>query len=889
MRWEALRPLATEGRKVLCKDAHGPGCRDCVTCHFCRQKTIARKTYCACYGARRAVDGGRLRGSWCGDCLASRMGESLDEVLAAQARAARTGRAADQWRCPACREICNCSGAACQRARAYLEPTSVLTHEAHALGYRSAAHYLILTHLHTSRIVPPMIDVSSILPRRPAGAGAGGAGAGGVMAGPSAAAAEAAAAAASLRRGRRAREAARRDAAAQLDGVLRAMPLPSLDMFSDLEGRGLGCGILDLDDAFDAAADDDEDGAGDQGGGGGGGGALGGGLHGGGDGAFAPRAAAAPRGGGGGGIGGGGGARGAPRQRTAATAAAPALGPLAAAGGGAAPDADVPLSPGAQPGPPGAVGGEAAFEVECVALGPEDALLPEEAGALAAAATAAAVAGMSQGPAVTQPPPPTQQQQRGRQQQDDAGCAKEGGATTPMSGAARQQQQQQQQQQWERAATEAARVNAADFPSADAPGYAADDDTAAPRPRVPRWLRDTSLGRRAERGMAAADATAAAAAAATQLARAGAGARRGPRGRDWVDGGAASPPKRARTDAASAGGGGGGRQGPQPMVIDLAAGEASEPEAGPAPSEGPVVPPSPADQDQQPQQHEQQHQEEPPAPVVPWEPQEEEGDAAAAAAAPGAGATAGLAAALPHTHAGAAGSGAGDSGGSGSGGSGSGGGGGVYTACLEDVDALLAPATAGGAGAAPAPAPAARAAAAALLQRCLDLYFQWDEARAVVAASTAATAAAAGGADGGAAPGAPPPLRFEGREFAFTQGELQAAVELLLRMADHLPLQVVRVDVAALLTGHQPFLDFAASGAPARAALLRGALELLAALAARAGPGGAPARAVAGRVVGMVGALVEEHEAVTRLKGSPQDFSRVRNAGGRRAPALAWL
>lgn len=45
-----------------------------------RQKTIARKTYCACYNFRRAVEGGRLRGSWCGDCLAIRMGEDINEV-----------------------------------------------------------------------------------------------------------------------------------------------------------------------------------------------------------------------------------------------------------------------------------------------------------------------------------------------------------------------------------------------------------------------------------------------------------------------------------------------------------------------------------------------------------------------------------------------------------------------------------------------------------------------------------------------------------------------------------------------------------------------------------------------------------------------------------------
>lgn len=59
------------------------------------------------------------------------------QVLAAQARAARTGRPQDQWRCPCCREICNCSGSNCQRARNYLEPTGSLSSEAAHLGYPS--------------------------------------------------------------------------------------------------------------------------------------------------------------------------------------------------------------------------------------------------------------------------------------------------------------------------------------------------------------------------------------------------------------------------------------------------------------------------------------------------------------------------------------------------------------------------------------------------------------------------------------------------------------------------------------------------------------------------------------------------------------------------------
>lgn len=59
------------------------------------------------------------------------------KVLAAQERAARTGRARDAWRCPCCREICNCSGSNCQRARRQLEFTNILIHEAQSYGYKS--------------------------------------------------------------------------------------------------------------------------------------------------------------------------------------------------------------------------------------------------------------------------------------------------------------------------------------------------------------------------------------------------------------------------------------------------------------------------------------------------------------------------------------------------------------------------------------------------------------------------------------------------------------------------------------------------------------------------------------------------------------------------------
>ena len=44
------RAWARDGRgsKVWCKDVHGQGCRECTSCHFCRQKTADVKTRCQC-------------------------------------------------------------------------------------------------------------------------------------------------------------------------------------------------------------------------------------------------------------------------------------------------------------------------------------------------------------------------------------------------------------------------------------------------------------------------------------------------------------------------------------------------------------------------------------------------------------------------------------------------------------------------------------------------------------------------------------------------------------------------------------------------------------------------------------------------------------------------
>ncbi len=56
------------------------------------------------------------------------MGEDIREAL-------RT----PGWKCPACRGICNCSGATCLRKSHGLRTTGQLVSEAHSLGYPSVS------------------------------------------------------------------------------------------------------------------------------------------------------------------------------------------------------------------------------------------------------------------------------------------------------------------------------------------------------------------------------------------------------------------------------------------------------------------------------------------------------------------------------------------------------------------------------------------------------------------------------------------------------------------------------------------------------------------------------------------------------------------------------
>jgi len=149
------KPYTRPRANRMCAKAHPQPCPyECKTCHFCRQRTTEAKTVCSrCEGVNNFY-GGPARGYWCGSCLWLRMGENIDEV-----------RDLNSWVCPACRDLCNCSGANCMRIKRGWFPTNQLSHEAREQGFKSVAHYLVLTHVSTSGALA--FQRSMNLPARP--------------------------------------------------------------------------------------------------------------------------------------------------------------------------------------------------------------------------------------------------------------------------------------------------------------------------------------------------------------------------------------------------------------------------------------------------------------------------------------------------------------------------------------------------------------------------------------------------------------------------------------------------------------------------------------------------------------------------------------------------
>lgn len=98
-------------------------CREQGTsCHQCRQKTLDTKTIC------RSADCFGVRGQFCGPCLRNRYGE--DARLALQN---------ENWICPPCRGICNCSFC---RQRSGASCTGILAPTARANGFTDVNSYL---------------------------------------------------------------------------------------------------------------------------------------------------------------------------------------------------------------------------------------------------------------------------------------------------------------------------------------------------------------------------------------------------------------------------------------------------------------------------------------------------------------------------------------------------------------------------------------------------------------------------------------------------------------------------------------------------------------------------------------------------------------------------
>ncbi|GJQ67667.1 hypothetical protein Trydic_g16496 [Trypoxylus dichotomus] len=94
-----------------------------TSCHQCRQKTLDSKTYCRsgnCIG---------VRGQFCGVCLKNRYGEDAKEALLDP-----------KWKCPPCRDLCNCS--IC-RTRKGKRPTGILAPLAFQYGHKSVKDFLL--------------------------------------------------------------------------------------------------------------------------------------------------------------------------------------------------------------------------------------------------------------------------------------------------------------------------------------------------------------------------------------------------------------------------------------------------------------------------------------------------------------------------------------------------------------------------------------------------------------------------------------------------------------------------------------------------------------------------------------------------------------------------
>ncbi|CAO2825444.1 unnamed protein product [Amaranthus hypochondriacus] len=96
------------------------------TCHQCRQKTMDFTAGCTNMKGDK-----QCTMNFCHKCLLNRYGEKAEEM-----------EALGNWKCPKCRDICNCSF--CRKKKGH-KPTGKLVHAAKATGFSSVSELLHVT------------------------------------------------------------------------------------------------------------------------------------------------------------------------------------------------------------------------------------------------------------------------------------------------------------------------------------------------------------------------------------------------------------------------------------------------------------------------------------------------------------------------------------------------------------------------------------------------------------------------------------------------------------------------------------------------------------------------------------------------------------------------
>ncbi|XP_043716252.1 uncharacterized protein LOC122664485 isoform X1 [Telopea speciosissima] len=121
-------PCSTPSKRTKCPGIRVIGGRiydseNGKSCHQCRQKTMDFSSEC-----KNLKNGKLCTIKFCHKCLLNRYGENAEETAVL-----------DDWKCPKCRGICNCS--LCMKKRGHL-PTGILVHTAKKTGFSSVSEML---------------------------------------------------------------------------------------------------------------------------------------------------------------------------------------------------------------------------------------------------------------------------------------------------------------------------------------------------------------------------------------------------------------------------------------------------------------------------------------------------------------------------------------------------------------------------------------------------------------------------------------------------------------------------------------------------------------------------------------------------------------------------